>query len=449
MNLISKCVTTLLATLTLASFGQENIMEQKEATARVIRLDDLAALKDAAQLPNCTTGTLLSDQGHVFTSRKLWRETDKDAQVECLVLFPDVDDTGENVQAVKAYLGHFVLNSAENETLVVKVDGQVDGMPKCIKVAEAELDNVRENKPFMLIGYKETRTIQGFTLNQKEQIIERLKTIAKDVKLLEAQGKPACGVVDNSRSLDAALMAYMTPNSVPGSVTSVSGQQINVDQVMHNIAWDVEPGKLSPAAGSVMIDDKVCVGFYTDNNRGRNVQAIWATARLGRIPLGTAELPMSKWLIYGGIGLLVSVLAVLICVRVFRKRGTDPVDPPVDPPVVPPVDPPVEKYVVKLRGEPEESGKPGAQYKLTSKQLRAGVVLGRSSSVDCRFPIATVSGRHAMLRIEEHYVKITDLGSKGGTFVNGQAVPHGQAVKVRNGDVIKLAGYAIKVNDIR
>ncbi len=446
MNLISKCVAALLATLTLSSFGQEDIRVQKEATARVIRLDDLSAVIDSSRLPVCTTGALLSDQGHVFTSRKLWREADKDAQVKCLVLFPDVDDRGENVQAVKAYLGHFVLNSPDNETLVVKIDGQGGGLPKCINVAEAELDNIRTNKHFMLIGYKETVAMLNLTPIEKAQIMERLRAIALNVQALAAEGKPACGVVDNSRGLDVALMKYMTPNSALGTVTSVSGQQSSVDQVMHNISWDV-PGMLSPAAGSVMIADKVCVGFYTDNQRSRNVQAIWATARAGRIPLGTAEMPMSKWLIYGGVGLLVVVLIVLVCVRLIHKKGGEtPVGYEVEETQEAP---PVSGAVLKLRGEPEESGASGAQYKLSSAQLRAGVVLGRSSSADCKFPVATVSGRHAMLRIEDHYVKITDLGSKGGTFVNNQAVPRGQAVKVRNGDVIRLAGYAIKVNDIR
>ncbi len=432
MNLISKCVTTLLAVFTLSSFGQEDVMTQKEATARVIRLDDLAAVNDSSRLPSCTTGALLSDQGYVFTSRKLWRESDKDAKVRCLVLFPDVDNTGENVQAVKAYLGYFIFNSKENETLVVKIDGQ-GGLPKCINVAEEELDNIRKDKPFTLIGYKETVAIQDLTPNQKAYIIDCLKSIAQNVQALEFEGKPAVVAMDNSKGLSAEFMTYMTPNSEPGSVTSVPGQHSTVGQVMHNMSWDVGPGKLSPAAGSVMIADKVCVGFYTNNERSRNVQAIWATAHAGKIPLESTGVPMSKWLIYGGVGLLALVLIVLVW-KYLSGTGSGSIP---------------DKYVIRLRGEPEEGGADGVRYKLTAKQLKAGVVLGRSSSADCRFRRASVSSRHAMLRIEEHYVKISDLGSKGGTYVNDQAVPHGKSVKVRNGDVIKLAGYAIIVNDIR
>ncbi len=57
-------------------------------------------------------------------------------------------------------------------------------------------------------------------------------------------------------------------------------------------------------------------------------------------------------------------------------------------------------------------------------ELRQGATyrLGSRSSADIVIPQRDVSRNHALLRVGEHGLHITDLESKNGTFVNGKRV---------------------------
>eukprot|EP00879_Flechtneria_rotunda_P007363 GHRR01007724.1.p2 GENE.GHRR01007724.1~~GHRR01007724.1.p2 ORF type:complete len:126 (+),score=43.92 GHRR01007724.1:624-1001(+) len=53
--------------------------------------------------------------------------------------------------------------------------------------------------------------------------------------------------------------------------------------------------------------------------------------------------------------------------------------------------------------------------------LKDGVFeVGRASPADIMLNIPTVSSRHALLRVEDNKLCITDLNSTNGTMVNGQ-----------------------------
>ena len=67
--------------------------------------------------------------------------------------------------------------------------------------------------------------------------------------------------------------------------------------------------------------------------------------------------------------------------------------------------------------------------------LKDQAVIGRSSVVQIQLHDATISRRHAQLRYSDGAWFIQDLGSAGGTFVNGQQV---QAKKLAAGDLIKI-----------
>mmetsp|Transcript_12177 Transcript_12177/g.34542 ORF Transcript_12177/g.34542 Transcript_12177/m.34542 type:complete len:152 (+) Transcript_12177:275-730(+) len=51
-------------------------------------------------------------------------------------------------------------------------------------------------------------------------------------------------------------------------------------------------------------------------------------------------------------------------------------------------------------------------------------------------PIPTVSGRHALIRLEDDSLTLTDLGSTNGTYVNGKELERNVETAVKTSDVI-------------
>lgn len=66
---------------------------------------------------------------------------------------------------------------------------------------------------------------------------------------------------------------------------------------------------------------------------------------------------------------------------------------------------------------------------------RAITVIGRREDCDLRIPLADVSRKHCRLIIEEDTLKVEDLGSSNGTYVNGQRI---QEQIVQAGDTITV-----------
>ncbi len=82
----------------------------------------------------------------------------------------------------------------------------------------------------------------------------------------------------------------------------------------------------------------------------------------------------------------------------------------------------------------QEGNSPKSQWPLTEK----GHVIGRDTDSDIQIDERQVSRRHAEITYTSQTYTIRDLGSKNGTFVNGQAIsqePH----PIRNGDEIGIA----------
>lgn len=67
---------------------------------------------------------------------------------------------------------------------------------------------------------------------------------------------------------------------------------------------------------------------------------------------------------------------------------------------------------------------------------RASMVIGRHSSAEIMLPDRQISRQHARIRRTAEAFVIQDLGSKNGTFVNGQAVT--APVSLKDGDVIQI-----------
>jgi pSer/pThr/pTyr-binding forkhead associated (FHA) protein len=71
------------------------------------------------------------------------------------------------------------------------------------------------------------------------------------------------------------------------------------------------------------------------------------------------------------------------------------------------------------------------------------LVVGREQTCDVRFDDPHVSRTHAALRRRGNTVYVEDLGSSGGTFVNGAATT--AAHELRVGDVLTFASVSAQL----
>lgn len=73
------------------------------------------------------------------------------------------------------------------------------------------------------------------------------------------------------------------------------------------------------------------------------------------------------------------------------------------------------------------------------------LVLGRRENSDLLLADPHVSRAHALIRRQSGAIWLEDLGSTGGTFVNGEAVTGSQAL--RHGDVVRFGSVETRFED--
>ncbi len=69
-------------------------------------------------------------------------------------------------------------------------------------------------------------------------------------------------------------------------------------------------------------------------------------------------------------------------------------------------------------------------------------VIGRQASAQIRVPLSTVSRQHCEVLIRENTIRVRDLGSSNGTFVNDDRV---QDAELHAGDVLTVGTFAFVV----
>jgi pSer/pThr/pTyr-binding forkhead associated (FHA) protein len=81
---------------------------------------------------------------------------------------------------------------------------------------------------------------------------------------------------------------------------------------------------------------------------------------------------------------------------------------------------------------------------LTGQTVEIGtrLLVGREVDCDLRPPGEFVSRHHCALQLEKSTLRIVDLGSKNGTFVNGHRIAAGQANLLHDADLISVGETA-------
>src|SRR5688500_13104350 len=69
----------------------------------------------------------------------------------------------------------------------------------------------------------------------------------------------------------------------------------------------------------------------------------------------------------------------------------------------------------------------------------AGLTVGRHQQCTMQLPADRVSRQHARFTYSEDGWRVSDLGSRWGTAINGVSVAAGPEVPLREGDLIRIA----------
>ena len=94
--------------------------------------------------------------------------------------------------------------------------------------------------------------------------------------------------------------------------------------------------------------------------------------------------------------------------------------------------PPGPAFVEVTRGAPTDA-----------IPIKDAIVIGRDPTCDARFAVHGVSRRHArIVRDADGTMRVVDLGSRNGTFLNGRKVP--MAV-LRGGDEIRIGPVVLRL----
>src|SRR4051812_44129602 len=75
----------------------------------------------------------------------------------------------------------------------------------------------------------------------------------------------------------------------------------------------------------------------------------------------------------------------------------------------------------------------------------SGALIGKEPQCRVRLDHPAVSRRHAVLEVRGDEWFLTDLGSRNGTFVNGQRLEGSGGVPVAHGDQIRISPWVFRV----
>lgn len=441
MKYILKLVVAAMCFFSHDAFAQNN--QVVSSTARIIRVDDIAALSESAinRVPASCTGSLLSSEGHVFTSNKLVKLGDSASGVEYLVLFPIYKN--DNVYAVHAYLAHSQAVSEDNHLLVLKINKE--NLPAPVTVSDGDVKN---NLDIINIGYPDA-IAKAMNFDDRGKINATLKQICNSVRLRAT----AELTVTNENQDNPQLMQYVTPQEDRGHVIRTTSQQGTRTEIQHqtNIDSGSEGSPLIDSASNrlVGITTSVISGLNPYNN-AQSAGTVQAFSKTYNVSLGGGSIAQkvqdSKIMPYI-IAAAVLLLAIIILFFVIHSRrkgaslpgggSTISMSAASQANVAPTVVLPNVLF--------EFVADSGETYQVTAEMARRGSRIGRGNDCDMKFSHPTVSAKHALLCAENGRAAIADTNSSGGTSVNGIKLEPNRPKTLHRGDVIILGSCHVHV----
>lgn len=164
-----------------------------------------------------------------------------------------------------------------------------------------------------------------------------------------------------------------------------------------------------------------------------------------------------KQYLWYSIGILGLIVLIMLLINLFSRRGSRATEEEASSPEVE-VETPlavrknVEKSIPEKKMEnqvrEQVESKPAGPVVLVSLQgrttpfplVKVETTLGRHDTNDIALPEQTVTGKHAVIRMENGTITISDLGSTNGTFVNGERI---RTHEIKAGDRFRLGNVEL------
>jgi hypothetical protein len=159
-----------------------------------------------------------------------------------------------------------------------------------------------------------------------------------------------------------------------------------------------------------------------------------------------------KYLWYS-IGILGLIVVIMLMVNLFSRKTNshdqEDDDEPTNeglavktPVIVTEIPKPVEKIKSVKTGPVLLLSQDGRTQ--TFQVNKPEITIGRHETNDIVLPELTVTGKHALLKVEDGIITLTDLGSTNGTFVNGERI---RSSVIKPGDKIAFSKVQLTLKE--
>ena len=102
-------------------------------------------------------------------------------------------------------------------------------------------------------------------------------------------------------------------------------------------------------------------------------------------------------------------------------------------------------FVRDSNGMHDLDPQPGQVFEYLIEKQRSAIVIGRSREVDMHLDHPTVGRRVARVYWARENVRVTDLGSGGGCYLNESRMQTGQDTQLRDGDELGIGSLRFRV----
>lgn len=270
--------------------------------------------------------------------------------------------------------------------------------------------------------------------NEEDRTITLLKAAQREVwqPAIEASGGSLVNVAGDSilAEFSSAVAAVETAIVVQQRMAELNGTLDADQRLMFRIGLHL---------GEVIVDEETHHIFGDGVNLAARIQAMAAPGGIAvsRAMRDVTDLHADYSFIDGGEHLAKNVSRPLHIYHVHSRSGASM---QTTTSIVP-------RATLRFRGA-DAVGRTYGFY-LDIERLMSqpeGVVIGRDfGQCEVVLPHATVSRRHARLRLGDNVLQIEDLGSTNGTSVDGQAAPVGAPCPLHVGNKLKIGDIELVV----